>query len=142
MAGATTVILAAGELLHVDLLALHGAHHLGLYLRTLHDRRTERQHAGLAYRQHFVEHHLAAGRQVAEVDVEHLALADAILPTAVNDDRVVVASARHAGGRRRGSTGRSRLGHGSYRCERTTGKSTDKDTNCRTETSLFSSLSA
>ena len=122
MAGATTVILAAGELLHVDLLALHDANHLGLHLRTLHDRRTERQHASLAHRQHLVEHHLAAGRQVAEVDVEHLALADAILPTAVDDDGVVVAGAHHAGGRRRGSTGRSRLGHGGYRCERTKGK--------------------
>ena len=61
------------------------AEHLGLHLGPLHLRLAEGELAGLADRQHLVEHHLASGRQVAEVDLELHALHHAVLPAAVHD---------------------------------------------------------
>lgn len=98
MAGAAAVVLPAGELLHEDFVSLHEPDDLGLDGGALHGRRAERELPGLADGEHIIEHHLAAGGQMAEVDLHLLPLHDAILAAAVGDNRVKMVRARHAGG--------------------------------------------
>jgi hypothetical protein len=72
MASAAAIILAATELLDVNLLALHQPEHLGLHDGTVNQRRSKLKLAVLTDSQHLVEDEFTAPFHWTEIDLKFL----------------------------------------------------------------------
>ena len=111
MASAAAIILAATELLDVNLLALHQPEHLGLHDGTVNQRRSKLQLTVLADGQHLVEHEFTAPFHRTEIDLKFLPLTDPVLPATVGNNAIVVSAPNHGVG----GAGVGGIGGGSHR---------------------------
>src|SRR5208282_2443083 len=88
MTRTASIILATAELLNHELRALHDRHHLGDDHRSIERRTADFQPGIIAKGQHSIELDLLAGREIAEIDVQFLALFYFQLAAAIFDDCV------------------------------------------------------